>query len=119
MFLLFLKEYWKYLAIFGIVVCIYYAIYNIGYNSCKKDWDKAILERNRIQQEQTLAIVKLSEKVSESSETATKQSSSNLAKILLSVKNKPLYKITDGKCAPSSEFETTYSDLVKEGNKHN
>ena len=93
------------------------SIYSWGYNECKEDWVLAIAERDALQAKQTDAIVLLSHSISKSSEELVKRGEENLAKIVQSVKNKPLYTIVDGKCTTSTEFQLAYRAAIKEGNK--
>lgn len=114
-------KYWKQAAglllILAAIFTMGNSIYNWGYSSAKEDWDAAIAERNRIQVSQTAAIVDLSKSVILTSDVLTKQSNDNLEKIIMSVKNKPMYILEDGKCVPSKEFETTFLNIIREGNK--
>lgn len=120
--IVFIKEYWKQLVsvllILSSLVFMSISLYNWGYSSCKKDWDIAIAERNRVQEAQTAEITKLSVEIAAAKESLNKKSDENLTEILLSVQNKPLYKIVNGKCALTPDFEKTYIDIVtydKEG----
>ena len=121
MIMLFLLKYWRQTAAILLIVAgaftITVAIYNAGYRSAKKEWDTAIAERNEIQVAQIAAITSLSQSVMQTADILTAQSDANLNKILMTVRDKPLYNLVDGKCAPSSGFERVFIDTLTEGNK--
>ncbi len=121
MLILLLKEYWKYVVglVAIVVACglMAHSLYSWGYSNSDKDWGERIKERDKIQASQTAEIVKLSKSLVEFQEAQNKQTETNLNIILGSIKNKPLFKIVDGKCALTSDFETTYINILKEGQK--
>lgn len=121
MILLLLKNYWKYIVagVAIIIACglITHSIYSWGFDSSNKEWVARIEERDKLQKKQTDEIVKLSATLVEYQATQTKQSKENLDIILGSIKNKPLYKIVDGKCVFTQDFENTYINIIKEGSK--
>lgn len=112
---------WKYFLGAALIVGGCYTIgntiYNWGYKSSDIAWAERIADRDRIQAKQTLEIVNLSKAIKETSEALTAQSILNLDKIILTVKNKPLYTIVDGECNPSNVFENAYIGIIKEGKK--
>lgn len=116
MIALFLSKYWKHILavclIVGAAISLVYSLYSWGYDNCKEDWDAAIKDRDRIQGEQTTEIRLLSKKLSDTSDALQAQSNENLTTILLTVKNKPMYRIVEGKCIPSKEFEKAYLDII-------
>lgn len=121
MIVLLLLKYWKYIVgvvlICGGIAVVGGAIYNSGYDSSEQKWEARIAERDKIQENQTLEIIKLSKSVIITSDILTKQSIDNLDKILSTVNNKPLYTIVDGKCNPSQVFSDTYVSIIREGKK--
>lgn len=109
---------WKALAgILAVVVLItttYSYVYNKGYNARSEEVAADLARHAAAAEAQAIKLEQLSKKLSDVSESITAQNSQNLATILLSVKNKPLYVITpEGKCMPSKEFETAYTKLLK------
>lgn len=105
------------LAMLAGIFTVIFTFYSWGYNSCKKDWDAAITARNNIQIAQVKAITNLSESVVTTATILTKQSNANLDKILATVNKKPMFKIVDGKCDPSNEFEQAYKGILQESIK--
>ncbi len=115
-----LKEFWKQILAGSLIllsiVLMGFSLYSWGYNSSNEKWELAIKERDKVQAAQTLEIQKLSKQVSDSKDALLVNSDLQLNQILLSVKNKPLYKIdASGKCTPSIDFEKAYSDIIKGG----
>jgi hypothetical protein len=113
-----LKEFWK--QILGLLVAIIalvyigFSIYNLGYQSCHAEWDKATDARNLVIANQTEEIKRLTKEVIDSRDIVIQNSNEHLTTILLSVKNKPMYKVdAQGKCVPSTDFENAYIDIIK------
>ncbi len=116
----FIKAFWKQLLALALVltaaISLGFSIYSWGYKTCHKEWDDANVERNRIQLAQTAEIKALATEVANSKADLLSNSDIQLTQILLSVKNKPMYRVdVNGKCTPSSEFEKAYNDIIKEG----
>ena len=114
--IVFVREYWKQLLALILVLSslafMSVSLYTWGYNSCKKDWDLAIIERNRVQEAQTKQIEVLTKEIADSKVALNTKSEEHLELILKTVQNKPLYKVVNGKCTVSSEFEKAYIDIV-------
>lgn len=111
-----LYKFWKHILavvlIVGALLSIGYSIYSLGYDSCKKDWQAAIAERDRVQASQTEEIKVLSKALVDSRDMYIKTSDETLTKILDKVKSKPLYIYKDGNCYPSKDFEKAYVDII-------
>ena len=120
MYLVILK-YWKQVVgILLILVGLFVmssSLYNWGARNADARCAVLSARHDAIVAAQTEALTGLAASVVATADTLTSQSENNLAKILLSVKNKPLYTIVDGKCAPSDDFQKTFQDIVREGNK--
>lgn len=117
----FLSKNWltivKYSIIIMGLISVFYTVYNLGYDSCKEDWNKSIAQQKDIREKQETALINLSNSIADTSKKLSEQSDKNLTQIILAVKNKPLYSIIDGKCKPSQDFEKAYMDIIREGNK--
>lgn len=118
----FLLKYWKQLAaVFALVLgCmfVYKFIYDIGYKAAEIHYTEKIKAYEdkvdqRIQQIQSGSTVLIEQVLL--NRQATKQ---ELTKVLLAVKDKPLYRIdTTGKCQLSEDFIAAYNAGIDKVNK--
>ncbi len=112
MILLFLKAYWKHIAVLLALFFVGHSIYSWGARNNEEKWVERLAKRDAIQAEQNKEIGKLSSTVVAAATAQTKLQAENVAKILLSIKNKPLYELKDGKCVFSNDFEKAYNDII-------
>ena len=121
MIILFLEKYWKQIVGTLVILVLLYSGYNLIYNrgveAATAKYEQRLKERDDILAKQSEEISKLSSTQAATTSLILAKSEENLHTILSSVKNKPLYKIVDGKCAPSEEFSKAYSTLLVEGAK--
>lgn len=119
--LIFFKNYWKQLTIIALIFTIcytgYYKIKSIGYSEANYECSIKMNEFNN-------SLDKLIVVIQDSSSSLIKESveskislKKDISTILSTIKNKPLYVIEHGKCAPSTEFIDTYNQIVDRVNK--
>jgi hypothetical protein len=116
--IMFARKFWKQLLALTLVltalISIGFSIYSWGYKNSDKDWKLAIAERDRVQAAQTKEIKDLASTLANTKDELMTKSDAQLTQILLSVKNKPLYKIdVNGRCTPSADFEKAYTEILR------
>jgi Tfp pilus assembly protein PilE len=116
-----LKSYWKQLAIAVIFLAAAFTAYNHvyqrGYMAAEATYQKQIATYQEQVAKRIDNVEKLSTTLVEQSNTNAQTLSKDLSVILTTVKNKPLYKIENGKCSPSVDFIDSYNAVILRGNQ--
>src|SRR5574343_652020 len=103
-FLMLLKSYWKHILIALVIIFVSYFVYNKIYNIEYSDANAKCAEKMQAYVEKLDARIAGLKEASNTLVTEAIESRKIIKKdfntILASVKNKPLYKIEQGKCAP-------------------
>lgn len=122
-----LQKYWKHILIvivfLTVLIVTYSKIYNKGFDAANIVCEKRIQEYTQKMTEYEKALdnrIAIIEEASSVLITEAIESRKNIKKdfnvILQSIKNKPLYVIEQGKCAPSPDLIKAYNDAISRVN---
>ena len=126
-FLVLLKKYWKHILIVIILLLVttyfYNKIYTRGFDAVNVACEQKLQDYAQKMKEYEASLDKRIAGLEEASNllvTEAIESRKVLRKdfsvILSTIKNRPLYTIDQGKCAPSEDFVRVYNDAVNRAN---
>lgn len=119
--LLFLKNYWKHIviaiAILTVTILAYNKVYSIGYSAASAECAEKMKEYVDKLDSRIAGLEEASNTLVTEAIESRKSIKKDFNAILASVKNKPLYKIEQGKCAPSEDLIRVYNEAVDRANK--
>lgn len=118
--LMFLKSYWKHIllvVVFTIgATLIYHSIYTRGYDTAAAECAEKMKEYEQKLDERISGLEDASNTLIVEALESRKVLKKDFNTILLSIKNKPLYTIEQGKCTPSPDLIRAYNEAITRAN---